>query len=157
MPLGRAVLLDERWFLFHLFKPIFFSGRLLDLGIMLVLPPVPSSPEKEPLSTRLERLRGRIRAVRAHDQVSAIQKSQVRADSSALAQAVRLSAEFVSGIAAGGLLGFAADRLGEIAPFGLIIGLLLGFCAGMFNLMRAAGLMKPSKFDAVAKKTRKDP
>ncbi len=68
-------------------------------------------------------------------------------DSKALGQALRLSAEFVSGVAAGGILGWLVDRLFGIAPWGLIVCLILGFCAGMLNLMRAAGVVKAARYD----------
>jgi ATP synthase protein I len=99
------------------------------------------------LSSKLKRLGDRIGLVKAaRDQQNTSHKG-ASSDSSALAQAFRLSAEFVSGIIAGGIIGFALDKLADIAPLGLIIGLILGFCAGMFNLMRAAGLVKPARMD----------
>ncbi|HEU4518348.1 MAG TPA: AtpZ/AtpI family protein [Microvirga sp.] len=64
-----------------------------------------------------------------------------------MGQAFRLSAEFVSGVAAGGIVGWLVDRLAGTSPWGLIVCLLLGFCAGMLNLMRAAGVVKSARAD----------
>jgi ATP synthase protein I len=61
------------------------------------------------------------------------------ATSSGLAQGLRLSSEFVAGILAGALLGWVLDRLANSAPWGLIAGVILGFCAGMLNVLRASG------------------
>ncbi|MES2906630.1 MAG: AtpZ/AtpI family protein [Pseudomonadota bacterium] len=66
----------------------------------------------------------------------------VNRDGAGLGQAMKLSAEFVAGVIAGGGLGWAIDHFAGIGPWGLIVGTLLGFGAGMFNMMRAAGLMK---------------
>ncbi len=59
-----------------------------------------------------------------------------------VANALRLSSEFVAGVVAGGLIGWGFDQFLGISPWGLIVFLLLGFVAGVLNVMRAAG-MKP--------------
>ena len=58
---------------------------------------------------------------------------------SALGRAFRMSAEFVAGIIAGGGLGWLLDRWLGTSPWGLIVFLMLGFAAGTFNVVRAAG------------------
>lgn len=63
-------------------------------------------------------------------------------NSSGLAQAFRLSSEFVAGVIAGGLVGWIVDYLFGSSPWGLIVFLLLGFVAGVMNVMRSAGLTK---------------
>lgn len=62
-----------------------------------------------------------------------------------MGQAFRLSAEFVSGVLAGGILGWLVDHLFGSSPWGLIVCMLLGFCAGMLNLLRAAGVVKGTR------------
>ena len=44
----------------------------------------------------------------------------------ALGQAFRLSAEFISGVAAGGIIGFIVDRLFGTSPWGLVVCIILG-------------------------------
>jgi len=39
------------------------------------------------------------------------------------------------------------DRWLGISPWGLIVFLLVGFAAGVLNLMRSAGVVPKSKFD----------
>ena len=55
------------------------------------------------------------------------------------AQALRLSTEFGSALLVGAGLGWAVDYGLGTAPWGMIILLLLGFCAGIVNVLRAAG------------------
>jgi ATP synthase protein I len=55
------------------------------------------------------------------------------------AEALKLSSEFVSAIIVGALLGYFLDRLAGTGPWGMIIFLLLGFCAGVLNVLRVAG------------------
>src|SRR5688572_825718 len=54
-------------------------------------------------------------------------------------QALKLSSEFIAGIAVGAGLGWVIDRLAGTSPWGLIVFLLLGFGAGILNVLRAAG------------------
>lgn len=54
-------------------------------------------------------------------------------------QALKLSSEFIAGIAVGVGLGWAVDRLAGTSPWGLIVFLLLGFGAGVLNVLRSAG------------------
>lgn len=56
-------------------------------------------------------------------------------------QALKLSSEFIAGIAVGAGLGWMVDRVAGTSPWGLIILLLLGFCAGVLNVLRSAGLV----------------
>jgi ATP synthase protein I len=62
-------------------------------------------------------------------------------DASGLAQGLRLSTELVAGVVVGGLIGWFLDRWLGISPWGFIVFVLLGFAAGILNLMRSAGLI----------------
>jgi ATP synthase protein I len=106
----------------------------------------PTSSDDADLSARLKSLDARIDKASTQRQ-SAEPPARPTSDSSALGQAFRLSAEFVSGVAAGGILGWIVDRLFGSSPWGLIICLILGFCAGMLNLMRASGALKSARHD----------
>jgi ATP synthase protein I len=68
-------------------------------------------------------------------------------DSSALARGLRLSAEFVAGILVGAALGWLLDRWLGTSPLGMIVFLLLGFAAGVLNVIRAAGVVPPNTLD----------
>ena len=56
-------------------------------------------------------------------------------------QALKLSSEFIAGIAVGAGLGWVIDRLAGTSPWGLIVFLLLGFGAGVLNVLRSAGMV----------------
>jgi len=56
--------------------------------------------------------------------------------------AFRLGAEFVAGVAAGAGLGWVFDFAFGTLPWGLIVFLLLGFVAGLVNVVRAADRAK---------------
>lgn len=60
---------------------------------------------------------------------------------SALGRAFRLSTEFVAGVIAGGGLGWLIDRGLGTSPWGMIVFLLLGFGAGVYNVMRSSGFL----------------
>ncbi|WP_315918951.1 AtpZ/AtpI family protein [Mesorhizobium sp. SP-1A] len=57
------------------------------------------------------------------------------------AQAFKLSSEFIAGIAVGVAIGWIVDRMAGTSPWGLIVFLLLGFGAGILNVLRSAGLV----------------
>lgn len=56
-------------------------------------------------------------------------------------QALKLSSEFIAGIAVGAGLGWLIDTMAGTSPWGLIVFLLLGFAAGVLNVLRSAGLV----------------
>lgn len=59
--------------------------------------------------------------------------------SAGFGNALRLSSEFVAAIIVGAGLGWFIDRLAGTSPIGLVVLLLVGFAAGVLNVMRAAG------------------
>ena len=95
------------------------------------------------LSARLERLGERIAtANRQTDQDDDARSNAKAANSaSAYARGFRMSTELVAGVLVGGGLGWLLDRWLGISPWGLILFLLLGFAAGVLNVMRAAGVV----------------
>lgn len=92
------------------------------------------------LSARLKRLGERLTlASRPSENRSDPRPS---ADTSAFVRGLRLSSELVAGVLVGAGIGWLLDRWLGISPWGLIVFLLLGFAAGILNVMRAAGLVK---------------
>ena len=61
------------------------------------------------------------------------------ARASAMALGFRLSSELVAGVVVGAGIGWGFDRLLSTSPFGFIVFLLLGFVAGVVNVVRTAG------------------
>ncbi|MEP3436856.1 MAG: AtpZ/AtpI family protein [Hoeflea sp.] len=62
-----------------------------------------------------------------------------RQASKGYALAVKLSSEFIAGVLVGVILGYMFDRFLGTSPWGLIVFLLLGFCAGVLNILRSTG------------------
>jgi len=106
----------------------------------------PGSTDDADLSARLKSLDARISQASTH-RAEPEPRSRQTSDSSALGQAFRFSAEFVAGVVAGGVIGWFVDYFAGTSPWGLIVCLILGFGAGMLNLLRAAGMVKPAKYD----------
>jgi ATP synthase protein I len=96
--------------------------------------------DKAALSARLQRLGDRLATANRHpDDVNG---SRAGADASAYARGFRMSTELVAGVLVGAGLGWLIDRWLGISPWGLIVFLLLGFAAGVLNVMRAAGVVR---------------
>jgi ATP synthase protein I len=103
------------------------------------------SPDEAALSARLGSLDKRLSEVRGSRKIrtdqSGNEQDTARAKASAMAIGFRLSSELVAGVLVGAALGWGFDRLLSTSPLGLIVFLLLGFVAGVINVMRAAGVM----------------
>ncbi|WP_230530638.1 AtpZ/AtpI family protein [Microvirga roseola] len=106
----------------------------------------PDGADDADLSARLKSLDARINKASVQ-RAESEPRAHSKTDSNAIGQAFRYSAEFVSGVVAGGIVGWLVDHLFGSSPWGLIICLLLGFCAGMLNLLRASGAVKPARYD----------
>ena len=51
----------------------------------------------------------------------------------------RLSSELIAGVVVGALIGWAIDHWLPTSPWGLIVFVLVGFVAGVVNVVRSAG------------------
>src|SRR5262245_4295042 len=91
------------------------------------------------LSTRLRCLGEQLDEVDLRPQTRTDPGPRSGTDSSAMARGFRLSTELVGGVIVGAVLGWALDRALGISPWGMIVFVLLGFAAGVVNVVRAAG------------------
>ncbi len=100
------------------------------------------SPDEAALSARLGSLDQRLSALRDSRKLGTDQPADGSEDGAARASAMalgfRLSSELVAGVLVGAALGWGIDRLLSTSPFGLIVFLLLGFAAGVVNVVRSA-------------------
>jgi len=103
------------------------------------------SPDEAALSARLGSLDQRLSEIRDSRKIgtdqSGNEQDSAQAKASAMAIGLRLSSELVAGVLGGAALGWGFDRLLSTSPWGLIVFLLLGFTAGVINVMRTAGVM----------------
>jgi len=104
-----------------------------------------SSSDEAALSARLGSLDQRLSKIQDSRKIgtdqSGNEQDTAQARASAMAVGLRLSSELVAGVLVGAALGWGFDRLLSTSPWGLIVFLLLGFTAGVINVMRAAGVM----------------
>jgi ATP synthase protein I len=101
-------------------------------------------PAKRQLSARLRRLGEQLGRERPRDP-SETDRGRPAADAggagaAGFARGFRLSTELVAAVLVGAAIGWALDRLIGTSPLGLIVFLLLGFAAGIVNVIRAAGI-----------------
>ncbi|HKG77598.1 MAG TPA: AtpZ/AtpI family protein [Beijerinckiaceae bacterium] len=95
------------------------------------------------LSARLKSLEGKLDQKRPPVSDRGERPERSSSEPSAMGRAFRMSAEFVAGVVAGGILGWLIDRGLGTRPWGLIVFLMLGFGAGIYNVMRASGFTGP--------------
>ena len=103
------------------------------------------SSDEAALSARLGSLDHRLSEIRDSRKIetgqSGNEQDAAQAKASAMAVGLRLSSELVAGVLVGAALGWGFDRLLSTSPWGFIVFLLLGFTAGVINVMRSAGVM----------------
>jgi ATP synthase protein I len=106
------------------------------------------------LSARLQRLNeglGRAHTAGGPSDSPGVDRA---ATASGYAKGFRLSSELVAGVVVGAGIGWLIDRWLGISPWGLIIFLLLGFAAGVLNVMRSAGLVAGTALDESTRQRR---
>jgi len=103
-----------------------------------------SSSDEAALSARLGSLDHRLSKIRDSRKIGTDQPGTENGDgaarASAMARGFRLSSELIAGVVVGAVIGWGFDRLLSTSPFGLIVFFLLGFVAGVINVMRSAGV-----------------
>ena len=103
-----------------------------------------SPTDEAALSARLSRLDQRLSDIRKERGIQTDQsdnESRNRsANASAMARGFRLSSELIAGVLVGSAIGWSIDRWLSTSPWGLMLFMLLGFAAGVINVMRAAGV-----------------
>jgi ATP synthase protein I len=108
------------------------------------------------LSARLQRLGEGLGQARDRDRPARDADADRATTASGYARGFRLSSELVAGVVVGAGLGWLIDRLLGISPWGLIIFFLLGFAAGVLNVMRSAGLLAGTALDDSSRLNRKE-
>lgn len=96
------------------------------------------------LEERRKRLSAELADRKADNAAEAKRDAQSEESRKGMALGFKLSSEFISAVAVGAILGFMLDRFAGTAPWGMIVLLLLGFCAGVLNVLRSVGKVAPS-------------
>jgi ATP synthase protein I len=102
-----------------------------------------SSSDEAALSARLGSLDQRLSEIRHGRKIETDQSGagsgNGAARASAMALGFRLSSELIAGVVVGALIGWGIDHVLSTKPWGLIVMVLLGFTAGVVNVVRSAG------------------
>ncbi len=107
--------------------------------------PASGDGEREDRTDSLEERRRRLGDQLASHEANDKPTGAGGAAGSPYAKAFQLSTEFVAAIFVGVLLGYLLDRFLGTTPWGMIVFLLLGFVAGVLNVMRSAGLVADNR------------
>ena len=115
------------------------------------MPDKPSSSDqrhRQPQGTRVQQddeLTSRYRHL--SDQLSRVEDAQESANETRettgteIGRGLKMGTEFVAGVLVGAGIGWVLDQMIGTTPWGLIIFLLLGFAAGVLNVLRSANLV----------------
>jgi len=97
------------------------------------------STDEAALSARLKSLGQRLDQFGASHAAETGPVSRPATDASALARGFRLSSELIAGVLVGAGIGWLIDRWLGSLPWGTFVFALLGFTAGVLNVVRSAG------------------
>jgi ATP synthase protein I len=96
------------------------------------------------LEERRKRLSAELAGRHAEDAAEARRDSQSEVSRKGMALGLKISSEFIAAVAVGAILGYLLGLAWPASkPWGLIVLLLLGFCAGVLNVMRSVGVVAP--------------
>lgn len=88
--------------------------------------------DRNPPEDRLDELRRRVAKARGEA------SSTSPPPESAASLALRFGGEFGAAVLVGALLGYGVDYFLHSSPWGLVVGVMLGFAAGVVNVVRVA-------------------
>lgn len=97
-----------------------------------------SPEERDAFRKRASDLGARLEKVKAEARAKRGPEPGDRARGAAMGQAMKIAIELVVGIAVGGFIGKILDDQFGTAPWLLIVFLMLGFAAGLMNIIRTA-------------------
>jgi ATP synthase protein I len=95
-----------------------------------------ATDREESLEERRNSLDERLKQARLGEEAAS---KPVEGSRKGYSEALKISSEFVSAIVVGGLLGYLLDYFLPTKPWGMIVFVFLGFCAGVLNVLRTTG------------------
>ena len=93
-------------------------------------------PARPPSSVTAD-LEARIARAQARSPADAVVEQRRQSDMSGLSRGFRLASEFAAAIIVGAGLGYLIDMVLPTRPWAMVVLLLLGFAAGVLNVVRA--------------------
>jgi ATP synthase protein I len=106
----------------------------------------PKQPDGDPgLNSRREALESGLAKKNAEEKQKRDSHGRRLESNTGMAYAIKVSSEFIAGIIVGAGIGWLIDKAAGTSPWGMIIFLILGFCAGILSILRNAGLIAVSK------------
>lgn len=115
-----------------------------------------NSNRDDSLEERRKRLADELAKVKTEDEAEAAAERNAGETRKGFAVAMKLSSEFISAIVVGAMLGYLLDHFAGTSPWGMIVLLLLGFVAGVLNVLRSAGVVAQSRFSDSAQTTKQN-
>jgi len=109
-------------------------------------------PDEAALSARLKSLGQRLDQTGQRRSAETGPASRSATDHSGFARGFRLSSELVAGVLVGAALGWLIDKGLGTLPWGMFVFALLGFTAGVLNVMRQAGVVPGGVPDSTIRK-----
>ena len=102
-----------------------------------------SDPKGDIRDDELERRRRELETSLAarHAKATEGEKNAQAGSLAGFGHALKLSSEFIAGVLVGIGIGWMVDRVAGTSPWGLIFFLLVGFAAGVLNVLRSSGLI----------------
>lgn len=101
-------------------------------------PPQSQSPEPDERTPQTSALAERIARAQKDKAAANAAESFRQRDLTGAGRGFRLASEFVAAILVGALIGYVIDSALGTRPWAMVVLLLLGFAAGVLNVMRAA-------------------
>ena len=109
-------------------------------------------PGEAALSARLKSLGQRLDQIGADRAAETGSAPRQATNSSGFARGFQLSSELVAGVLAGAGIGWLIDRWLGSVPWGMFVFALLGFTAGVLNVVRSAGVASGGVPDSTAER-----
>jgi ATP synthase protein I len=100
------------------------------------------SVEGRDLQERLSRLDAALKKAKRPGKDDARSQGSMAAGAQGMALALRLGSEFAAAVLVGAALGWFLDQFAGTRPWGMIVFLMLGFAAGVLNILRSSALNK---------------
>ncbi len=104
---------------------------------------ISSSNQEAELARRMADLSDRLDTQTAKAGLAGGSIGATGSDSAGMGQGFKAAADLSGGVIVGVILGLGLDRIAGSSPWGLIVFLLLGFSAGVLNMLRGFGMAVP--------------